>query len=83
MPRGRRLAGGGGVSGPSTVRLRGDGDRGGDGVKGVSWPGGQWNTAWENEIEAAGGYGAMTADKIYEIRDKLVEWFDLAQYRPR
>jgi len=53
------------------------------GVKGYSWDGGQWNTAWENEIEAAGGYGAMTADKIYEIRDKLVGWFELAEYRPR
>ncbi|HOW73396.1 MAG TPA: thrombospondin type 3 repeat-containing protein [Phycisphaerae bacterium] len=52
-------------------------------IQGVPLDGGQYITAWENEIAAAGGYTALTVDEVYEIRDKLVGWFDLEQYRPR
>ena len=52
------------------------------GVSGYGWPGGAWNTAWENEIAAAGGYKTITADRIYKIRDRLVKWFEIEGYRP-
>jgi len=50
------------------------------GVRGYSLPGGQWNTAWWNEIEAKGGLRGITLDELWGIRGRLLEAFDLLQY---
>lgn len=52
-------------------------------MPGYGLPGGQFNTAWLNEIDAAGGAVNITADKIFQIRERLLADFDLWQYAPK